>query len=149
MEFFEFVDIQTSEAVIQEKLTIDDLPAFCEEIEAVDEDDGMGRVVFFRGWGRFHIERNRIMGGVRFSVPDCPNGLCWSISTGHGPQSRHVTLHATINRTEQDEEFISTTRALLSTLKTGILQYLHSEVPQSPASPSLVLPDLRKTSQGQ
>ncbi|MBU1420053.1 MAG: hypothetical protein KKI15_16330 [Proteobacteria bacterium] len=143
MEFFEFADIPTNEEVIRKKLTIDNLPAFCDEIDAVDATDGMGRVIFFLEWGRFHIQRDDIMGGVRFSVLDCPNALCWSVSTGHGSQAEKVTLHATINQFEQDKEFIAATRALLNALKNGIQQNLHRQTIQPPGPQSMVLPDLR------
>jgi hypothetical protein len=143
MEFFEFANIQTSEEEIRRKIIIDNLPAFCKEIEAVDADDETGRVIFFREWGRFHIQRDDIMGGVRFSVPDCPNALCWTVSTDHGPQAEEVTLHATFNRIGHDKGFIAATRALLVALKHGIKQNLQRQTIKPPAPRPVVLPDLR------
>jgi hypothetical protein len=143
MEFFEIIDIQTSEEEIRKKIIIDNLPAFCNEIEAVDACDEMGRVIFFRQWGRFHIQRDDIMGGVRFSVPDCPNALCWTVSTGHGPQAEKVTLYATINRTEQDNGFIRATRALSAAFKQGIKQNMLKQAIKTQVPQPIVISDLR------
>lgn len=66
MEFFEFVGVATTSEGIRETLTVDALPGLCEEIEAVDEVEALGRVIYFLQWGRYHIRRDEIMGGVRF-----------------------------------------------------------------------------------
>lgn len=88
MEFFEFADLLTTQDEIRNKVSIDTLPFFCEEIEAVDEAEELGRVIF-RHWGRFHLRQEDVMGGVRFSVPDCPNALAWTVTTGYlSPLSR-------------------------------------------------------------
>ena len=55
MEFFEFAEVVTSQEEIRNRVFIDTLPDFCEEIEGVDAAEELGRVVYFRQWGRFHI----------------------------------------------------------------------------------------------
>ncbi len=120
MEFFEFAEVVTRPEEIRTKVSIDSLPVFCEEIEAVDEAEELGRVVYFRQWGRFHIRQETVMGGVRFSVPDCPNALAWTVTTGYPPEPDKVVLHATINRTEHHPEFIAATKVLLAALKIGL-----------------------------
>lgn len=120
MEFFEFADLATTEAAIRAQLSIDTLPRFCEAIEAVDQAEELGRVIYFLHWGRFHVRQEKVMGGVRFSVPDCPNALAWTVTTGYPPHPGKIVLHATINRTEHDGEFIAATRDLLATLKAGL-----------------------------
>lgn len=55
MEFFEFADVATSQEIIRNKISLDNFPFFCEEIEAVEEADALGRIIYFRHWGRFHI----------------------------------------------------------------------------------------------
>ncbi len=120
MEFFEFANVLTSQEEIRNRVSIDTLPVFCEEIEEVAAAEELGRVIYFRHWGRFHLQREKVVGGVRFSVPDCPNALAWTVTTGYPPCPEKIVLHATINRLEHDAEFIGATKALLATLKTGL-----------------------------
>ncbi|MBU2537544.1 MAG: hypothetical protein KKH22_03835 [Proteobacteria bacterium] len=142
MEFFEFSDILTTQDEIRNKVSIDTLPFFCEEIEAVDNAEELGRVIYFRHWGRFHLRQEEVMGGVRFSVPDCPNALTWTVTTGYPPYPEKIVLHATINRLAHDAEFIEATQALLATLKTGLETLFTSEPTQAEPRP-LLMPDLR------
>lgn len=122
MEFFEYAEIVTSQEEIRDKVCMDTLPFFCEAVEAVDKADELGRVVYFLHWGRFHLRCEEVMGGVRFSVTDCPNALAWTVTTGYPPCPDKVVLHATINRTDHDPGFIAVTKDLLVTLKTGLEQ---------------------------
>lgn len=138
MEFFEFADVAASQEEIRSRVSMDTLPDFCEEIEAVDAADAaeeLGRVVYFRQWGRFHIRQETVMGGVRFSVPDCPNALAWTVTTGYPPHPEKIVLHATINRTEHHPEFIDATEALLAALKTGLEESLSGEPAEAAARP--------------
>jgi hypothetical protein len=120
VEFFEFAEVVTSQEEIRSRVSIDTLQDFCEEIEGVDAAEELGRVVYFRQWGRFHIRQETVMGGVRFSVPDCPNALAWTVTTGYPPCPAKMVLHATINRIEHHPEFIDATKALLAALKIGL-----------------------------
>ncbi len=142
MEFFEFADILTTQEEIQNKVSMDTLPFFCEEIEAVDVAEELGRVIYFRHWGRFHLRQEDVMGGVRFSVPDCPNALAWTVTTGYPPYPEKIVLHATINRLAHDAGFIEATQTLLTTLKSGLEANLPNESAQTGPRPFLV-PDLR------
>ena len=142
MEFFEYADILTSQEEIRSKVSIDTLPCFCEEVEAVDAAEELGRVIYFRHWGRFHLRQEEVMGGVRFSVPDCPNALAWTVTTGYPPYPEKIVLHATINRLEHDAEFIDATKALLATLKTGLEENFSSE-PASTEPRPFLMADLR------
>lgn len=120
MEFFGYANVFTSDINIRERLTIDSLPDFCDQIEAVDKKEELGQVIYFLQWGRYHICRDEVMGGVRFWVPDCPNALAWTITTGYPPQPDKIVIHATINRTNHSEEFINATLALVEGFKNGI-----------------------------
>ncbi|MBU0910349.1 MAG: hypothetical protein KKA54_10495 [Proteobacteria bacterium] len=143
MEFFEFADVATSQETIRNKISLDNLPFFCEEIEAVEEADALGRVIYFRHWGRFHIRRETVMGGARFSVPDCPNALAWTVTTGYPPHPEKIVLHATFNRTDHDPEFIAATKALLVGLKIGIEKKFDSEPVEAAPGPFQIT-DLRQ-----
>lgn len=142
MEFFEFADVQTTEPAIRNVLQVENLPQFCAEIDAVDRPEPLGHVIYFPHWGRFHIRREEIMGGVRFWIPDCPNALAWTVTTGYPPHPQRIVLHATINRTFHDEEFIEATRALLAALKQGLEDAPENTWPQRTESMAF-LGDLR------
>lgn len=142
MEFFEFAGVGTTAEGIRETLTVDALPRLCEEIESVDEVEPLGRVIYFFHWGRYHIRRDEVMGGVRFWVPDCPNSLAWTVTTGYPPYPDRIVLHATINRTAHDQEFINATKALLTALKKGLETTPESVWPKS-AARGMLFGDLR------
>ena len=130
MEFFCQADVRTSEAELRELLTLERLPELCEAIDDMEEqDEELGRPIYFCHWGRYHLVRTLASGGVRFSVPDCPNALAWTVTTGFPPAPGAVVLHATIARTEQDEEFVRCTRDLIQTLARGIETHFGVVVP--------------------
>ena len=54
MEFFEFADVLATQEGIRDKVSLDNLPFFCVAVEAVDQADELGRVIYFRHWGRFY-----------------------------------------------------------------------------------------------
>lgn len=83
------------------------------------------------------------MGGVRFSVPDCPNALAWTVTTGYPPEPNRIVLHATINRTEHDEEFLAATKDLLATFKAGLEENFISEAATTADPRPFSLTDLR------
>lgn len=141
MEFYAFADILTNEQTIRENLTLEEINTFCDEIEAVEDEGEQDMVVYFSHWGRFHLRRETVMGGVRFSVPDCPNALAWTITTGYPPHPEKIVIHGTINRTEHDPEFIEGVENLLAALKNGLEE---NNLQHHPAdTPPLQLFDLR------
>ncbi len=142
MEFFEFVDVTTNQEDIRTRVLIDTLPHFCKAVEAVDGTEELGRVVYFREWGRFHIRQETVMGGVRFSVPDCPNALAWTVTTGYPPCPQKIVLHASINRIEHNAEFIAATQTLLASLKIGLEENFTGNGKASAATRPLRIPCL-------
>lgn len=121
MEFFQIVDIHTTEKTIQEKLTLGNLEAFCESIFPLDENP---EVCLTGGmWGEFIVRRDLIMGGVRFSMLNCPNALAWTITTGYPPAREKVVVHLTINRERKQEQFVKEIQLFLEDLNNGIRSY--------------------------
>lgn len=105
MEFFKIIDVQVTEAQIQEQIK----PAFLEDftetmfvLENISVSEFKGATL----WGEFHISYHKIKGGVRFALLDCPNALAWTITTGFPPERTKIVLHITINRTQKPEDFI-------------------------------------------
>lgn len=143
MEFFEFAAVTTTGEVIQENITIKSISGYSTEIETVEDEGEQDMVIYFSHWGRFHIRCETVIGGLRFSVPDCPNALAWTITTGYPPHPEKIVIHATINRTDHDPEFIEGVKNLLATLKIGF-EETHFNTSEKPATPPAIkLADFR------
>ncbi len=121
MEFFKIVDVRTTDKVIQEKLTLGNLEEFCESIFPLDDNP---EVCLTGGmWGEFTVRRDPIMGGIRFSMLNCPNALAWTITTGYPPAREKAVIHLTINRERKQEEFVEEIHLFLEDLANGIASY--------------------------
>ena len=119
MEFFATTTIPTSVADLQRRLTISELPRWCASIEKVLSDAKTTGEIYCV-WGVFHANREVMRNGVRFSLPDCPNALQWTVTTGHQPDPQHTFIHATINRAEQDQDFVDSLQKFVDDWKIGL-----------------------------
>jgi hypothetical protein len=119
MEFFTTAIIPASPADLKRRLTICDMPHWCASIETVLEDAKSSGEIFCI-WGSFNVNRDEISHGVRFSFPRCSNALQWTVTTGHQPNPQHTFIHLTINRTEQDQDFIETIQQFMADWKAGL-----------------------------
>ena len=105
MEFFKIAKAKTNEESIQQHLTLDALEKFSNEILPLDEP--LGDEVQIGGiWGEFTLKRTEIKGGLRFSLVECPNALCWTVTTGYPPARNSIVIHLTINRERKLPEFL-------------------------------------------
>lgn len=125
MEFFRIVDISVTQEEIQEKLTLQNLEEYCESLFPLD--DGIDSCMIGGIWGEFTLRRDKIMGGVRFSMLDCPNALAWTITTGYPPARGKLVVHLTINRERKQEEFVEEINQLLGDLDAGLMSYFSSK----------------------
>jgi len=118
MEFFKIIEKQTSEENIQEKITPENLENFTESMFLLEqlENDFSGATL----WGEFLISYDKIKGGVRFALLDCPNALQWTITTGFPPEENKIVLHCTINRTQKPDEFIEEIEDFLIEWEAGL-----------------------------
>ena len=113
MEYFRTIKARTSEAFIQQSLKLSKLEEISNEIFNLDKPDN--NVSNIGGiWGEFTLFRSEIKGGIRFALLECPNALCWTITTGYPPAPASIVVHLTINReaitpefNEEIEEFLS------------------------------------------
>ena len=118
MEFFKIIDRQVSQEQIKEKIkptTVADLAETMLFLENLNND--------FKGltlWGEFKISYDKINGGVRFTLLDCPNALSWTITTGFPPDRDKIVLHATINRTRKPDIFVEEVNEFLDEWETGL-----------------------------
>lgn len=119
MEFFAIADITMPPAVIREKITLAALPDYCESfvlVECVQGDCCEVESVL----GRFQVTRQEIYGGLRFTMPTCPNCFAWTITSGLPPDPDKVMVHATINRTEQEPWFIEAIAEFVVQWRAGL-----------------------------
>ena len=104
MEYFRIITIKTTAQNIQSQLTLTNLDAISTEIFNLEtpnqETSNIGGL-----WGEFTLSRSLINGGVRFALIECPNALCWTITTGFPPNPNAIIIHLTINRQNITSDF--------------------------------------------
>ncbi len=119
MEFFGTACIGADAGALEQQVTVERLPDWCASIDSVLEQSGdSGRI--YCVWGEFEVRRETIRGGVRFSLPGCPNALAWTVTTGLPPDPDAVVIHCTINRREHDPDFIETIEAFVDDWRQGL-----------------------------
>jgi hypothetical protein len=126
MEFFKIIDIETNQNWIQENVSIDNLEKITETnfvIEKRGDNALIGTL-----WGEFDLSYDKINGGVRFALTSCPNGLAWTITTGFPPEREKVIIHATIYRTQKQQEFIDEINDFLSDWEKGLIKFYKDKV---------------------
>jgi len=119
MEFYAATAIPATAIDLQRRLTISDLPRWCASIEKVLNDEVSSGEIFCI-WGTFITRREELNGGVRFSLPGCPNAMQWTVTTGLQPDPQLTVIHATINRTGHDQDFIESLEQFVNNWKTGL-----------------------------
>jgi len=119
MEFYRRIAASTTAEALQERLTLSALPQWCGAVSAVDWAEGEeGEIDCL--WGRFLVRREHLKGGVRFTMPECPNTLQWTVTTGLAPRPEEVVVHATIARAEHDPDFIDSIEDFLDEWEQGL-----------------------------
>ena len=118
MEFFRVVDKQVTEEIIQDEIHPHSLEKFTETMLFLEDVNNN-----FKGatlWGEFLISYDKINGGVRFTLLDCPNALSWTITTGFPPERNKIVIHSTINRTQKPDEFVEEIDEFLDEWESGL-----------------------------
>lgn len=105
MEYFRIVKVKTTEQHIQKYVTLsnlEDISTMMFNLEEPSEKEvNIGGI-----WGEFTLSRSKIKGGLRFALLECPNALCWTITTGFPPDRESIIIHLTINRQRKKQIFI-------------------------------------------
>ncbi|PKP29298.1 MAG: hypothetical protein CVU01_00655 [Bacteroidetes bacterium HGW-Bacteroidetes-18] len=118
MEFFRVLDKQLTEEQLQTKIHPKSVEVFTETMLFIENAEQN-----FKGltlWGEFNISYDKINGGVRFALLDCPNALAWTITVGFPPEQDKIILHCTINRSEKPMEFIEEIEEFLQEWEEGL-----------------------------
>lgn len=118
MEFFRIINKRTTEEQLQAKIHPESVEEFTETMMFLEsnENNFIGATL----WGEFNISYDKINGGVRFSLLDCPNALTWTITDGFLPEENRIILHCTINRTQKPMEFIEEIEEFMDEWEQGL-----------------------------
>lgn len=119
MEFFEETNkIDIDALSLQKLLTISNLPNLCGSITNVIFDNKVNGSIYCL-WGEFEINREELKYGIRFSMPNCPNALTWTITIDRD-RGGTLTIHCTINKNKHDQDFIDSIKEFTSDWKIGL-----------------------------
>ena len=119
MEFYRERAIDWNAVAVQQELTIERLPLVCSAIDKVLWHRGNEGAIYCL-WGEFDVQRQCINGGVRFTLPGCPNALGFTVTTGLAPQPALTVIHCTINRREHEADFVASIDEFLDALADGL-----------------------------
>jgi len=123
MEFFKEVAIKTDVKRLQDSLSIQNLAKLCASIDNIIEDNIRSGVIYCL-WGQFDINREEIVKGIRFSLPNCHNGLVWSI-TIEDELDEQLLIYCTINKSHHEMEFVDSIHEFVSDWQLGLEQYFN------------------------
>ena len=121
------IKLKTTEQNLQSQLTLSNLDKISTEIFNLDE-PGEREANIGGVWGEFTLSRSEIKGGIRFSLVECPNALCWTITTGYPPDPESIIIHLTINRLEKKEEFIEEITDFLEDICVNLKHFFSTEM---------------------
>ncbi len=119
MEFFRTIDFQTTQEIIQDKINLQELDTFLTMMFILEHYNDKSAKIGSH-WGEFTLKYDKINGGVRFYLVECPNALAWTITTGYDPTPEKIILHLTINRKEKEQKFIEEINAFLDDWEEGL-----------------------------
>ncbi len=126
MEFFRIVDIAINETEIQEKIQNHILSDIYSDIIVLDANLELVKIGCI--WGDFTLRRDKIKGGIRYSMLECPNALAWTITSGYPPARDKVVLHLTINRENKKKEFVDEINEFLDGWEMGLTAFFEKTV---------------------
>jgi len=123
MEFLREIKLTTPVGIVNLKqlITIKNLPELCSSINSVIKNN-ISEGVIYCVWGEFRIHREELKYGIRFSMPECPNALAWTITCENSGQD--IVIHCTINKMKHDEDFIESLKEFVFAWETGIREHI-------------------------
>ncbi len=122
MEFFREVHSPGLDLdYLKSLLSIDSLTGLCAAIDSVAAHNENEAEIYCL-WGLFNIRRDVIKYGVRFSLLNCPHALAWTITFNEASQK--IIIHCTIDKTEEDPDFIESIHNFLADWSNGMARAL-------------------------
>ncbi len=120
MEFFVTAECTLSADQLQQAINGHRLADHCDSIDRVLWWEG-DRGEIYCLWGQFHVNRESIRDGVRFTLPHCPNALAWTLTSATaGDGASAVLIHCTINRSEHEPDFVESIESFLDDWRLGL-----------------------------
>lgn len=121
MEFFAYAKARMSASDIQRHININNLPEWCASIDKVlSVQDEKGDI--YCVWGELRVHRELIHDGVRFTLSNCKNGVQWTLCPNPANPTE-VMVHCTMNRPDQDPEFVESLETFVNNWCAGIEQW--------------------------
>jgi len=124
MEFFAEVNPGLDKASLKALATIARLPELCSSISSLITDEKT-RGMIYCTWGEFGVNREEIRDGVRFTLPNCPNALAWTLTTNDAADK--IVIHCTIDKYEHDEDFVESIEQFVNDWSAGISTVLQKK----------------------
>jgi len=122
MEFFQEVHSLNIEVEhLKNLLTINSLTKLCASISEVTAHKDNEADIYCI-WGAFNVRREEIRCGIRFSLLNCPHALAWTITLNK--ENQNIIIHCTIDKTEQDPDFIESIHDFVEDWSKGITKAL-------------------------
>lgn len=123
MEFFRELKIKNLNCEnLKEDISISTLPKYCHSIDTViSVENNTGEIYCL--WGQFSITREILKYGVRFSLLNCPHALAWTIT--YNELKEEITIHCTIDKKEEDQDFIESIHQFVTDWETGLTKALY------------------------
>lgn len=119
MEFYRTAHCNVDAEEIQQVLSISALPQFCASIYEVINDAGdTGEINTI--WGVFVVNREVINGGLRFTLPNCPNTVAWTVTSRLPPNQDSVDVYLTVRRNDNDKDFMESIDDFVDDWKNGL-----------------------------
>ncbi len=122
MEFFQEIHSPDLDTVyLKNLLTLNNLTNLCTSISSITSQKINGCEIYCT-WGSFTVRREEIKYGVRFSLLNCPHALAWTIT--YNEESEDIIIHCTIDKREQDPDFIDSIHEFVGDWSNGITNIL-------------------------
>ena len=125
MEFFREVHLAGLDiAHLKNVLTLGNLTRLCASISTTSPaNENEGDIYCL--WGAFNVKREEIRFGVRYSLINCPHALAWTVTFDES--SQNLIIHCTIDKADQDPEFIDSIHVFVSDWSNGMTQALQGQ----------------------
>lgn len=139
MEFFARAAVPATASFLQTYVRIETLPRLCAFVERVLSHAGeRGEIVC--PWGQLRVHREALGDGVRFTLPNGPHCLQWTVTAERGGQGQGVRVHCTTNAQQHDDAFAASLERFVFHWRLGLereLARLRAEGAPKPGGESM------------
>ncbi|KAA6184256.1 hypothetical protein F2Q65_13170 [Thiohalocapsa marina] len=117
MEFFATADGSLTPSLLQDRIIGPRFAEVCASIDRILSWDATSDTdTMYCLWGHFLVRREPIQSGLRFTLPNCPNALAWTLTA----EPDGVLIHCTINRPTHEPDFIQSIETFVEEWRQGL-----------------------------